>query len=119
MLAPIDWEVYHYGQQHQDIGQLIGDLYILQMFKGLDVCGIILENLVASYDVANDDAAFDIASHVGIQIISWSFISAAGCKKDEEERILAFAQDLIIKGHQRDREWLAKSTLQCLLNCGP
>ncbi|KAJ5757275.1 uncharacterized protein N7511_007457 [Penicillium nucicola] len=116
MLAPIDWEMYHYGQQHQDIGQLIGDLCILKMFKALDVCGIILENLAASYEIANDDVAFDIVSHIGIQMISWAFISAAGCSKDEEEQLLTFARDLIIKGHERDREWLAKSPLGCLFN---
>lgn len=114
-MAPIDWEIAHYGRQDVDLAHIIGDLYMLQELHGIDTDGAILRGLVKGYGLLDEGAIFHMAIYVGIQILNWTFATAHGCSIEQEQKFVALARDLIIKGHERDRTWLTTTQLGCLL----
>lgn len=89
------------------------ELYIMLEVKGLKSSEVILRGLIAGYRSLNDEAVFHAAVYTGILIITWAFAiaAAAGSTPEQDEVLIGFARDLIIKGSEKDRTWLEGTVL--------
>ncbi|PYH64194.1 phosphotransferase family protein [Aspergillus vadensis CBS 113365] len=105
-VSPIDWELSHYGRRDQDLAQIMGDLYILEIVKSVKIGRTILQHIIRGYPVLHEEEIFHTASYVGIMIITWAFAIGAGMTREQEEQIILFARDLIVRSRERDRAWL-------------
>ncbi|KAL5363088.1 kinase-like domain-containing protein [Aspergillus floccosus] len=105
-VSPIDWESSHYGRRDQDLAQIMGDLYILEIVKGVKIGRTILQHIIRGYPVLHEEEIFHTASYIGIMIITWAFAIGAGMTTEKEEQIIVFARDLIVRSQKRDRAWL-------------
>ncbi|KAI1837793.1 hypothetical protein DTO006G1_4548 [Penicillium roqueforti] len=105
-VGPIDWESSHYGRSDQDLGQVLGELYTMATVKGVKIANTILQHIILGYPALKEEAIFHTASYMGLMIITWSFLLIEGIKSEQEDALIGFARDLIVKGSQRDRAWL-------------
>lgn len=81
--------------------------------KGLKSSEAILRGLVDGYSYLNEEAVFHAAIYTGLLTITWAFAiaAAAGSTQEQDEKLISFARDLIIKGSEKDRAWLEGTML--------
>lgn len=112
LLSPIDWEFSHHGRRDQDLCHITSELYILQELKGVKSCEVILQGLIAGYGESQGSSVYNIAVYFGIHILSWVSIITPETAKEEEEGLVRFARDLIIKGREKDCGWLEGTVMR-------
>ncbi len=95
---------------------MIGDLYERKHF--LDTKGAVwaIEGFIQGFGPVSEEMAFRTAIHAGVQLICW-------CKRGPPNRRHAWAppekiagvvklgMELVVKGWEKDREWLGGSML--------
>ncbi|RAH61315.1 kinase-like protein [Aspergillus piperis CBS 112811] len=113
-VSPIDFESSHYGRRDQDLTQIMGDLYILEIVKGVKMGRTLLQHIIRGYPVLHEEEIFHTACYVGIMIIVWTFAIGIGMTVEQEEQIILFARDLIVRSQERDRAWLETTIVGCL-----
>lgn len=112
LLSPIDWEFSHHGRRDQDLCHITSELYILQELKGIKSCEVFLQGLIAGYGESQGSSVYNIAVYFGIHILSWVSIITPETTKEQEEGLVRFARDLIIKGREKNRGWLEGTVMR-------
>lgn len=109
LVSPIDWEVYHLGCIEFDLGQFLGDLYTHEYFKGVGSCTALLQGFVDGYKPLSKKQLSCVAVYTGIQILAWAPVIAAPLTREQEEQLVSYGRDLILKGKEEDWGWLETS----------
>ena len=118
LLSPIDWEFAHHGRRDQDLCHITSEFYILQELKGIKACEVILQGLIAGYGVSQGSSVYNIAVYFGIHILSWVSIIAPKTTREQEEGLVRFARDPILKGREKDRGWLENTIMRYFFSEG-
>lgn len=112
-----DWELSHCGPQALDMGQMIGELYMLKHFKNLDAGLWIIQEFIEGYRPAlTVDMAFRAAIHVGVHLIAWGSSVQGWGTEEQVEDVVKVGRDFVVKGWERDLAWFKKSALECLFS---
>lgn len=101
--------MYHDGRIEFDLGQLLADLYMHQNFKGIDSCAALLQGFVDGYKPLTRSQLFHVAIYTGINILAWFPYVAAPLTKEQEEQLMSYGRDMILKGQEEDLKWLEHS----------
>ncbi|KAI0460556.1 kinase-like domain-containing protein [Xylaria acuta] len=115
----VDWEFAQFGHRAYDIGQMIGDIYERGHFSEAEGAIPAIEGFVKGYGgLENDELAFRVAIHAGVQLIGWYIRRAPTAPLPFPlERVtdaMRIGRDWILKGWQKDRKYF-KSTPLALL----
>lgn len=114
LLTPIDWETVHFGCQNQDIGQIVGELSLVNQSYELAASDLVLQGLASGYQPLADESVFHIAFYAGLHILMLLLIEGEP-NTPKQNRLVGFARDCILKGAQQDRQWLETTSLKYLL----
>lgn len=109
LVSPIDWEACHLGCIEFDLGQFLGDMYTYEYFKGVGSCTSLLQGFVDGYKPLSKKQLSSVAVYTGIQILAWAPVVAAPLTREQEEQLVNYGRDLILKGKEEDWEWLETS----------
>ena len=108
-LVVIDWEHAQIGHRAIDLGQMIGDLLERDHYEDASMAMDVLRGFIQGYGPIDDDLAFRTAIYTGVHLICWKTRGSPVSTKEEEG--MKLGQDLILKGWEKDRQWLAGSVL--------
>ncbi|KAF9885551.1 hypothetical protein FE257_012757 [Aspergillus nanangensis] len=114
-LAIVDWEACHLGNQSRDIATFIGSLYMEHHFHGIEVARSMLQGFVQGYGPLREDLAFRVVVHTGMYFFLWKIYGDGKQTEKQVRELLQLAQDLLVKGCEKDREGITQSFLGCLL----
>lgn len=109
LVSPIDWEVYHFGCIEFDLGQLLGDLYTHEYFKGVGSCTALLQGFADGYKPLSKKQLSSVAVYTGIHILAWGPVVMAPLTREQEGQLVSYGKDLILKGKEEDWGWLETS----------
>jgi len=112
LISPIDWEVYHLGCIEFDLGQFLGDLYTHEYFKSVGSCTALLQGFVDGYKPLSKKQLASVAVYTGIQLLAWAPVVAAPITREQEEQLVSYGRDLILKGKKEDWGWLENSYIR-------
>ncbi len=110
----VDWEVVSLGIRARDIGQMMAELYMLKLFKGIDAGQWLVDGYIEGYGPLDLDTAFRVAIHVGCHLIVIGGGKYGWGTPEEAEKVVAAGRDLIVKGWQKDRAWFEGGDLRLL-----
>ncbi|KAK4448769.1 kinase-like domain-containing protein [Podospora aff. communis PSN243] len=99
----VDWEVTSLGVRVRDVGQMMAELYMLQLFKQIDAGGWMVEGLLAGYGKLSEDEAFRIAIHVGCHLIVIGGTVPGWGSSEHVDRVVAVGRDMIVNGWARNK----------------
>lgn len=113
--AVIDWEYSQFGHHALDLGQMIADLIERKHFKGAESAMWTLQGFIDGYGPITEEMAFRTAIHAGVMLILWYNRRPPWGPLDgtteQITSVMTLGRDLIIGGHQRDKEWLMGTAL--------
>ncbi|KAH0593196.1 hypothetical protein MHUMG1_08918 [Metarhizium humberi] len=118
LVAPIDWESCCYGRLDQDLSYLIADIHIMNELKELEQGECILQGLIDGYQILHGEQPYHTIVYTGIQILARATFMAASYPAEEQEALLRFGRDLVIRGRERDLQWLESTPIGYLLTRG-
>ncbi|KAK0649976.1 kinase-like domain-containing protein [Cercophora newfieldiana] len=107
----VDWEVTSLGVRVRDVGQMIAELYMLQLFKKIDAGEWLIEGYLGGYGKFSTDEAFRIAIHVGCHLIVIGGTVPDWGSDEDVERVVAFGRDMIVNGWERNKAWFDDGVL--------
>ncbi|KAK5636879.1 hypothetical protein RRF57_012591 [Xylaria bambusicola] len=115
-LFVVDWEFVQFGRRAYDIGQMIGDLYERWLFRGAESAIPMIEGFIEGYgQLKDDELAFRIAIHAGVQLIGWYIRRAPGSPLgfplDQVTDAMRTGRDWISKGWQKDKKYFENTPL--------
>ncbi|KUL83778.1 hypothetical protein ZTR_08634 [Talaromyces verruculosus] len=103
----IDWEMTQLGMRALDLGQVLAELYEIKQFRNNDAGIWIMEGLVESYSLLNEEQAFRVAMHMGVHLVCWSGVPGWATQTRVED-VVRMGRDIVEKAWGRDREWFEK-----------
>ncbi|KAI3320121.1 kinase-like domain-containing protein [Xylariaceae sp. AK1471] len=114
----VDWEFAQFGYSVYDIGQMIGDIYERKHFSGADGAVPAIEGFIKGYGRLDNELAFRIAIHAGIQMIGWYTRrdpnAPLGFPLEKVTEAMTIGRDWVLKGWQRDLDYFESSPLASL-----
>ncbi|KAE8372096.1 kinase-like domain-containing protein [Aspergillus bertholletiae] len=115
-LAIVDWEACRYGDQSWDIANFIASVYVPHRAYSVEVADPMLQAFIQGYGILGDEQVFRVAIQTGMYIFLWSWYARGQLTEEKAEDLIQLARCLLIKGCERDREWVKHSFLGCLLD---
>lgn len=116
----IDWEFTQFGHRAYDLGQMIGDLYERKHFNDVESALWTLRGFVDGYGQLSDEMAFRTAIHAGVHLIGWynrrSPNSPLKGTQDQISHAITLGIDFVVRGWEKDKNWLEQSVLAPLFN---
>ncbi|KAK0743516.1 kinase-like domain-containing protein [Schizothecium vesticola] len=101
----VDWEVVSLGMPVRDVGQMIAEMWMPKLFKGIDASEWLVSGFLAGYGSLDNDRAFRTAIHVGCHLaVIGGSVTGWGSPEDVT-RVVSFGRDVIVKGHEKDMSW--------------
>ncbi|RWA07377.1 hypothetical protein EKO27_g7716 [Xylaria grammica] len=118
-LSIVDWEFTQFGHRAYDIGQMISDMYERWHFSEADGAIPAIEGFINGYGVLeDDDLAFRIAIHAGVQLIGWYTRRAPNSplrfSLEKVTDAMRIGRDWIEKGWQKDRNYFESTPMASL-----
>lgn len=114
LLTPIDWETVHFGCQNQDLGQIVGELSLVDQFDQVAASSQVLQGLSSGYRSLTDESVFHVALYAGLHILM-ILLTDGEPNTPKQDRMVGFALDCILKGAEQDRQWLELTPLKDLM----
>lgn len=114
LLTPIDWETVHFGCQNQDVGQIVGELSLINQGDELAVSDQVLQGLASGYQSLEDESVFHVVFYAGLHILML-LLTEGEPNTPKQNKLVRFARDCILKGAKQDRQWLETTPLKHLL----
>ncbi|KAI0975548.1 kinase-like domain-containing protein [Xylaria arbuscula] len=117
----IDWEFTQYGHRSYDIGQMIGDIYERWHFWKAEGAIPAINGFIRGYGQLEDnDLAFRIAIHAGVQLIGWYTRRAPNAPlrfpPAQVRDAMRIGRDWIEKGWQKDIRYFEDTPLASLFS---
>lgn len=110
-----DWELTQTGPRALDLGQMIAELYMTQLYKGIPAGTWILRAFVDAYRPAlTDEMAFRAAIHAGVHLVAFGSVVAGWGDEEHVLGVVAVGRDLVVKGWEREKGWFLGGVLGCL-----
>jgi hypothetical protein len=113
LLGIIDWETAHYACLNQDVGQLVGELCLVQA-EDITACQWIIQGLANGYGALEDESVFHLAVFAGLHILML-LLTNKELDEIKKEKLVLFSRDLITKGKLKDRSLLETTMLRYFL----
>lgn len=110
----IDWEVLSLGVPLRDVGQMIAELAMLQLFKDITAGSWLVEGFLEGYGTLTRDEALRVAIHAGCHFVVIGGSVAGWGSQADIERVVAFGRDAMLRGWEKDAAWFEGSILERL-----
>ena len=114
-LFVVDWEFAQFGNWAYDLGQMIGDIYERAHFHSVDNAMLMMREFVLGYGGLNDELAFRVAIHSGVQLLGWYTRRAPQQPvfgtPSQIEQAARLGREFVLRGWRRDRLWFEQSVL--------
>ncbi|KAK5654672.1 hypothetical protein OQA88_6995 [Cercophora sp. LCS_1] len=107
----IDWEVLSLGVPLRDVGQMVAELAMLQLFKDITAGTWLVEGFLEGYGNFTRDEALRIAIHVGCHLVVIGGSVPGWGSQADIERVVAFGRDTMLRGWEKDAAWFKGSVL--------
>ncbi|KAK4208628.1 phosphotransferase enzyme family protein [Rhypophila decipiens] len=106
----VDWEVLSLGIPQRDVGQMIAELFMLKLFKNIDAGEWIIEGFLKGYGgLKTTQQAFRTLIHIGAHlVVIGGTVSGWAVKEGDVDRVVALGRDMILHGHDQDRQWFER-----------
>lgn len=111
----VDWEMAQLGVRPEDVGQLVAELWLLKLYKGIDAGLWILQGFVNGYGKVDHDFAFRALVHVGAHLICIGSSTPGWGSAEEGEAIARVGRDLLLAAWRKDLPAFKGHDLECLL----
>ncbi|KAK3393279.1 kinase-like domain-containing protein [Podospora didyma] len=99
----VDWEVVSLGVRARDIGQMLAEMYMHKLFKGINAGGWLMEGFLSGYGGLDRDLAFRVIIHIGCHlIVIGGTVDDWGGSAEDVERVVDHGRDLILGAWRKD-----------------
>ncbi|KAL4793204.1 kinase-like domain-containing protein [Aspergillus venezuelensis] len=110
-----DWEMAQVGPLALDLAQMIAELYMLKLFKGIDAGVWLIHGFIRGYseasgssadgdgDAIDEEMAFRILIHVGVHLVFWGSTVPGWGDEEQVRRVVEQGRDLIVSAWKRKR----------------
>ena len=105
-----DWEMAQVGPLALDLAQMIAELYMLKLFKGIDAGIWLIHGFIAGYNEATGDGdgideemAFRILIHIGVHLVFWGSTVPGWGDEEQVRGVVEKGRDLIVSAWKRER----------------
>ncbi|GAP87725.1 putative phosphotransferase enzyme family protein [Rosellinia necatrix] len=112
----VDWEMAEIGLPNVDLGQMIGELYQLKLFKNITAGLWMVQGFVEGYGVVSDEFAFRTALQIGAHLLSFGAAVEGWGTQDQVEMVVRIGRDIMVHAWEKDREWFRGGDLKCLFH---
>lgn len=103
------------GVRPEDLGQLIAELWELQLFKRIDAGVWIIQAFVEGYGKVDADFAFRALLHVGAHLICVGSSTPGWGTPEDGERIAQIGRDILLSAWKKDVDAFKHHELGCIL----
>ena len=101
----VDWEVTSLGVRVRDVGQMIAELYMLQLFKEIDAGEWFVEGYLAGYGKLSTEEAFRTVIHIGCHLVVIGGTVPGWGSSEDIAKVVAFGRDMIVNGWTKNKAW--------------
>ncbi|KAI0166644.1 kinase-like domain-containing protein [Xylariaceae sp. FL1272] len=109
----IDWEMSRIGLPNLDLGQMMGELYELKLYKDITAGLWMLQGFLEGYGPVGEDFAYRTAIQMGTHLVAHGGVEGWGTP-EQVEMVARTGRDIIVHAWQRDRAWFHSGELACL-----
>ncbi|KAL4955564.1 kinase-like domain-containing protein [Aspergillus filifer] len=95
-----DWEMAQVGPLALDLAQMIAELYMLKLFKGIDAGIWLMHGFIRGY---NEEIAFRILIHVGVHLVFWGSTVPGWGSEEQVKGVVEQGRDLIVSAWKREK----------------
>jgi len=110
----VDWEVVSLGMPIRDVGQMVAEMWMHKLFKGIDAGEWLVKGFLAGYGALGDDRAFRAAIHVGCHLVVIGGTVAGWGSPEDVTRVVSFGRDMMVKGYEKDVAWFKGGPLDSM-----
>ncbi|KAI2626636.1 kinase-like domain-containing protein [Hypoxylon sp. NC1633] len=112
----IDWEMAQVGKPNVDLGQMIAELYELNLYKSISGGLWMVQGFVTGYGATSDDFAFRTAIQVGAHLVCFGTSVQGWGTPEQVENCARMGRDIIVHAWKKDRRWFEEGDLACLFS---
>ncbi|KAL4960165.1 uncharacterized protein BDV14DRAFT_183230 [Aspergillus stella-maris] len=107
-----DWEMAQVGPLALDLAQMIAELYMLKLFKGIDAGVWLIHGFLKGYSEASgsgngdgidEEMAFRILIHVGVHLVFWGSTVPGWGDEEQVKGVVEVGRDMILCAWKRER----------------
>ncbi|KAI1267329.1 kinase-like domain-containing protein [Xylariaceae sp. FL1019] len=109
----IDWEMSQMGLPNLDLGQMIGEMYELKLYKDITAGLWMLQGFLEGYGPVTEDFAYRTAIQMGTHLVCFGGVEGWGTP-EQVEMVARIGRDIIIHAWQKDSTWFNSGELACL-----
>ena len=102
----VDWEVVSLGVRARDIGQMLAEMYMHKLFKGIDAGEWLMEGFLSGYGGLDPDVAFRVLIHIGCHLVVIGGTVDGWGSAEDIERVVGCGRDMIVRGWKKDETLL-------------
>ncbi len=95
---------------------MFAELFELKHFKDKDAGVWLIEAFMTGYGKIDEDIAFRTAIHVGVHLTCWGSSVQGWGTEEQVEKVVELGRDFIVKGWEKNREFLEGTFLKCLFH---
>ncbi|KAI1384638.1 kinase-like domain-containing protein [Hypoxylon trugodes] len=110
----IDWEMAQIGKRNLDVGQMIGELYQLKLYKDISAGLWMVQGFVDGYGAVSEEFAFRTAIQFGAHLVSFGTVVSGWGTPTQVENCARVGRDIIVYAWKKDRRWFEENDLGCL-----
>lgn len=102
------------GVRPEDLGQLIAELWQLQLYKGIGAGLWIIQGFVEGYGKVDTDFAFRALLHVGAHLVCIGSSTPGWGTLEEGKKIAEIGRDVLLSAWKKDLSAFKNHDLGCI-----
>lgn len=112
----VDWEMAQLGVLPLDLGQMLAEMYLLKLCKGIEAALQAVRGFLTGYGEMTEDFTFRTLLHLGTHIV-WIIAGVTAWGDGEEtHRAMAVGRDIILRAWDKDKAWFIAGDLSCFFS---
>ncbi|KAF5020302.1 hypothetical protein F66182_7678 [Fusarium sp. NRRL 66182] len=115
-LFVVDWENAQLGVPSMDHGGMMGEMYVLWLYKHMDAGLWMVQGYAEGLGPRSEAQAWRVALQMGVHLVSFGTLASGWGTPTEVENMARLGRDMIVKAWNKDRDWFEQSELACLFS---
>ena len=110
----IDWEMAQLGVRSLDHGQMLAEMYMLWLYKGIDAGLHLMKGYVQGLGSIDEALAWRTAIQIGCHLLCFGTVTPGWGTEEQTREVAKTGRDIIVNAWEKRREWFERNDLSCL-----